>query len=197
MLKKRAGVEIVPFEVERNLRLSPFWVESIRGWVPVRVESFLGWVHSGLSPIGVESFRSWVHKGLSPFRVESFRGWVHSGLSLFGVGSIQGWVFLGSVMLGSVIQGSVGESILQLWTFYKYFVLSCVLYLVCCPVISFNNVLLKGRRGPPLFGAGYTLIHCLKLTQNYLSPPEIDWKYNFCSRAISLSFVENSRQVNI
>ncbi len=100
--------------------LSPSWDQVILGLSPFRVESLRGWAPSGLSPLGVESIRSWVHSGLSPFEVESILGWVHSGFSpsglgLFGVGFIWGSVhsglsLSGSVILGSVVLGSVDES---------------------------------------------------------------------------------------
>ncbi len=98
--------EIVPFQFEKNSRLSP-----CRGWVPVGIES-----QTGLNPFGVESQSSLCpfgiesQSGLSPFGVESIRGWVPSGLSPFEVGSSRGWVFLDSVILGSVVLGSVCES---------------------------------------------------------------------------------------
>ncbi len=47
---------------------------------------------------------------ISSFGAQSIGGWVHSGLGLFGDQSIQGWVFLGSIILGSAVLGSVGES---------------------------------------------------------------------------------------
>jgi hypothetical protein len=122
------GIETI-FGFESRI---PVRVESIRSWVPVGKESFRGWVPLGLSPVRVESCRGWVHLGLSPFGfepvgvesrrgwgpsrsspfgLESIRDWVYSGLGPFAVGSIRGWVFLGSVILCSVVLGSVGATL--------------------------------------------------------------------------------------
>ncbi len=75
---------------------SPFWVQSIQGWV-----------HSGFSTFGVESIR-----GSGPLEVQS-----HSGLSPtwcsvpFGFSPIRCSVHSDiSLILGSVVLGSVGES---------------------------------------------------------------------------------------
>ncbi len=116
------GVEVVPFEVEMNLKLNPFlgWVHLglspsrdrvLSGLNPFGVETILDWVPRKLSPFAVEFIWGSVHSGLSPFAVESIWGWVHTGSSPFGVESIWGWVHSevrsngGWVFLGSVILG--------------------------------------------------------------------------------------------
>jgi hypothetical protein len=117
-----------PFGVESQSRLSPFRVESIRGLSPYGVKSIWDWVHLGLSPFGMQSIRGlslfggWAHSGVESIRgLRPFGGWVHSGLSPFGISvhsglgpfrdqPIRGWVFLGSVVVGSV-----GDSVEMSW----------------------------------------------------------------------------------